>query len=572
MHRPLSLGALVLGALVVATSTGCQSERNSPEPGPSSPTPPPQVSPPPGSPEACEGSRVGPTPTRLLTSAEYNNTVRDLLGDTTHPADAFGSGGKVYGYDNNAYAAGVSQVQAEQYQSASEALAAAAVLTPGFIPCDPMVIGEEPCRDEFIDGFAKKAYRRPARADEIQILRDVFTMVRAIPGLVFEDGIEAVVETALQSPQFLDRVDEGVQGSTGDPNLVELSPYEVATRLSYFLWATMPDDDLFEAADAGKLGTREQIEAEARRMVKDPRAIEGFRNFYRQWLGFDKLENLTKDPVAFPDFTPEMGGYMKEETSRLMDHVVWELDGGVEMLLSLSYTFINGPLAKLYGYSPAPADEATWVLADFDPKRRAGLVSQGSWLAWAGHAEQTSPVLRGLFIRNKLLCQELPSPPPDANITTPAVDPNATTRERFEQHASDPYCASCHVMMDPIGLGLENYDPVGVWRDHENGFLIDDSGVIYDAGDATGDFKGPGALGAALSKSTTVRNCVVTQLFRYANGRGEDPQDECTITDLQQSFVKNNSIRELLVQMTLTEAFRRRIAVSSHLIDATKGD
>lgn len=580
MRFPNVLCALAWSPIVVATAMGCTS---STPPSPSDPVPVPSGSPPasigisprpqaPEDPAACQGSRVGPSPSRLLTSTEYNNTVRDLLGDTSRPADAFNSAGNVYGYDNNAYAASVSQLQAEHYQLASETLAAAAVLRPGFIPCDPAVFSQDACADIFIKGFAKKAYRRPVLATEEQTLKRVYTSTRAINGFSFYQAIAAVVETVLQSPQFLYRVDQGVKGSLDDPNLLALRPHEVASRLSYFLWATMPDDALLAAADAGELQTPEQIEAQARRMVNDPRAIEGFRNFYRQWLGLDKLDNLTKDPVAFPDFSPEVAAYMKEETSRFMDHVIWELDGGLDLLLSLSYTFVNGPLAKLYGYAPAPKDEATWVLADFGADRRAGLLSQGSWLAWAGHAEQTSPVLRGLFVRNKLLCQELPPPPPDVNVTAPAVDPNATTRERFSQHSSDPYCASCHVMMDPIGLGLENYDPVGAWRDTENGFVVDSSGVIYNAGDAEGEFSGPGDLGQKLAESATVRNCMVVQLFRYANGRGEDVLDECTLVDLQQQLAENNSIRELLVQMTLTEAFRRRIAVSSHLNDEPKGN
>lgn len=592
-------GSLVIVATALALFVGCSSSdtstkaapagtttTTSPPPNDPPPNDPPPNDPPPNDPPpedpgpaACVGSRIGPTPARLLSPAEYNNTVRDLLGDTTAPGNSFLSAGKVYGYDNNAYASSVSQSQAEIYLSAAESLAVTALADPAFLPCDPVAIGDDACADIFISQFGEKAYRRPLDAEEKQILKDTYTSTKAGALALKEPadasvqaGFEAVLEVMLQSPQFLYRVDNGIEGSTADPNIVKLTPHEVASRLSYFLWASMPDQELFAAADAGELDTPEQIEAQARRMIEDPKAKEGFKNFYRQWLRFDKMENMSKDPVLFPNFSPQMVGYMKEETSRFMDHVVWELDGGIELLLSLSYTFINAPLAKLYNYSPVPADENTWVKAVFDPDHRAGLLTQGGWLAAAGHAEQTSPVFRGLFVRNQLMCQELPPPPPDVMVTAPAIDPNATTRERFSQHSADPYCASCHTSMDPVGLGFENYDPVGAWRDTENGVVVDDSGTIYNGDDLTGDFHGPRDLGMKMSQSAVVKNCVVTQLFRYANGRGEDPQDKCTIADLQVKFAENNSLRELLVQLTLTEAFRQKIAISNHLATGSKGN
>lgn len=531
-------------------------------------------SPPPTDPpaETCTGSRLGPNPARLLTGTEYNHTVRDLLGDTTAPGSKFLSPGKVYGYDNNAYAWSISQTMAQDYLDASESLAATAIVQPGFLPCDP-VADEAGCLALFIDKFGKRAYRRPLDAEEKQILTDVYSAVRADASFTVNDALEAVVETMLQSPQFLYRVDEGIEGTTADPNVVKLSQYEVASRLSYFLWATMPDDTLFAAADAGELDTVDQIEEQARRMIADPRAKEGFQNFYRQWLRFDKVLNIvSKDPAMFPDFTPEIVNYMTEEMARYMDHVVWELDGGVETLFSLSYSFINGPLAKLYGYTPQPADPNTWVKASFDPAKRGGLLTLGGWLAAAGHAEQTSPVFRGLFIRTQFMCDELPPPPPDVMVTAPQIAPGSTTRERFAQHSEDPYCASCHVKMDPVGLGLENYDPVGAWRDTEAGLPIDATGEIYAGGDLTGSFDGAGELGKKLANSQTVKDCMVTQLFRFANGRGEDVLDKCTIFDLQQDFNKSGSIRELMVSMTKAEAFRYKVATSQHLAAEPKGD
>jgi hypothetical protein len=539
---------------------------------PNDPPTPPEQPPDDPPPPTCEGDRFGPNPARLLTGTEYNNTVRDLLGDTTAPGSKFLSPGKVYGYDNNAYASSVSQTMAQDYMDASESLSQTAVSLPGFLPCDPSV-NEQACVDQFIDQFGKRAYRRPLDAEEKQILNDVYVAVRSDASFTLTQAIESVVETVLQSPQFLYRVDQGVSGSTSDPNLVKLTQYELATRLSYFLWASMPDDVLFAAADAGQLDTPEQIEDQARRMIADPRAKTGFQNFYRQWLRFDKIQNIvSKDPELFPAFVPEATAYMTEEISRYMDHVVWELDGGVETLFSLTYTFVNGPLAKLYGYKPEPADPSTWIKAQFPAEQRAGLLTLGGWLAAAGHAEQTSPVFRGLFVRNQFMCEELPPPPPDVMVTAPQIAPGSTTRERFAQHSEDPYCASCHVKMDPLGLGLENYDPVGAWRDKEANLPIDATGEVYDGGDLTGPFNGAKDLGQKLSTSQTVKDCMVTQMFRYAHGRGEDVLDKCTIFDLQQEFNKNGSLRELMVSMTTSDAFRYKIAASQHLAADPKGE
>jgi hypothetical protein len=241
-----------------------------------------------------------------------------------------------------------------------------------------------------------------------------------------------------------------------------------------------------------------------------------------------------------------------------VEHVIFDGEGDLWTLLTAPYSFMNGELAAYYGVE-GPAEG--WDRVEMDPARYAGIMTHASILATNAKANQTSPVHRGKFVREQLLCQILPPPPDDIDIVPPDLDPNLTTRERFAEHSENPYCAGCHHLMDPIGFGFEHFDGIGRWRDMENGIAIDASGEITNSADVGGTFDGVTELAYRLGASRQVGECMTRQWFRYANGRGETPDDECTMEHLFESFEgSDRNIRELLVAITTTDAFQYRQA------------
>lgn len=511
---------------------------------------------PPAQLNACSAADPGPSPIRRMTRFEYNNTVRDLLGDETMPAADFGAEEEALGFNNNAANLVTSSTLAEKYMIAAEGISARAIKAPSrLLPCEPEVIGDEPCARQFIDRFATRAYRRPLAPGEADLLFAVFAYGRTIHD--FSEGIRMVIETALQSPHFLYRVEFG--GKNGPfEGIVRLNDWEMASRLSYFLWGTMPDDDLFAAAEAGLLQTKKQISGQARRMLDDPKAREVTLDFHRQWLDYDRIASATKDPVLFPSWSPALKDAMKEETEMFIDAVIFDDDGDLGELLTAPYTYLNPELAAFYGVD-APGGPG-FERVELDPTQRAGLLTMGSLLTMNAHSNQTSPVHRGKLVREAFLCDPMPMPPPDAVITVPTPDPNSTARERFAEHSKNPACNVCHALMDPLGFGFENYDAVGRFRTEENGAPVDASGSIIES-DINGDFDGAVELAHKLTGSEDVRGCYAKQWFRYATGRGETRADNCSMDALKERFrATGSNIKELLVALTQTDAFLYRKA------------
>jgi hypothetical protein len=504
----------------------------------------------------CALPNPGPAPIRRMTRTEYNNTVRDLLGDTTKPADAFPKDETALGFDNNASALSVSSLLAEQYMDASESLAKTATANLStLLPCDPAA-GEDACARQFIQTFGKRAWRRPVTSAEVDSLDAVYTAGRM--GNDVATGIQLVIEAMLQSPHFLYRVEFGSGSPIPGTTSVPLSDYEMASRLSYFLWNSMPDDQLFAAADAGQLHTKEQIAAQASRMIDDPKAHDAVANFNSQWLQLYKVDDLDKDAIIFPAWNAGLRPLLKQETSTFADAITFG-GGTMEDLLTAPYTYVNQTLATYYGLTGASGD--TFQKVSVDPSQRSGVLTQGSILALTSHADQTSPVRRGKFIQEQLLCQSPPPPPPNLNIKPPAVDPNSTTRQRFTQHTSDPFCAGCHHWMDPIGFGFENFDAIGKFRTTEDGMPIDNSGEMTFS-DVDGPFMGVTQLAQKLTTSAKVQDCVVTQWFRFGYGRAETMDDACSLKSMKAKFTaSNHRLKDLIVAVTQTDAFLYRPVV-----------
>jgi hypothetical protein len=344
--------------------------------------------------------------------------------------------------------------------------------------------------------------------------------------------------------------------------VVPLTNYELAARLSYLVWGTMPDAMLFAAADAGELSEPDGLRAQLTRMLEDPLAQAGSTRFYRQWLGIDKLDRLSKSSELFPEWTDAFKTAARLETERFVNHVVWEGDGRLQTLLTAPFSFVDEQLAGVYEVSGVSGDELQRV--DFDPRQRAGVLSQVSVLATNAHSEQTSPVHRGKFVRERLFCHELPSPPPEVDVTPPKADPTLTTRQRYARHSSEAYCAGCHRLMDPIGLGFEGYDAIGRVRSEENGLAIDASGEIVDTLDSDGSFDGLIELAGRLGESEEVMACVARHWFGYAVGRGTGfPEDACSVETVGRDFANTGgNLRDVLYSVVASDGFRYRRAIA----------
>ncbi len=506
----------------------------------------------PGGPSAasCPATAVqpGPSPLRRLNRFEYDNTVRDLLTTSLRPAQGFAPEEEALGFKNNAYALNVTLLHVEQWMTAAESLAAAADLSK-LVPCQPTAGAETACATQFIERFGKRAWRRPLEAEEVARLGSVFRS--GLTRKDFATGIRMVIESLLQSPFFLYRVESGTPSAQGGP--LAVSAYEMASRLSYFLWGTMPDETLFQAADAGKLGTREEVEAQARRMLTDPKAHRMVAEFHKQWLMLDSLDRVTKDATLYPGFET-LKEAMKTETETFLDYVFFE--GNASQLFDAPYTFVNKPLADFYGIT-GPTGTA-FEKVTVNPAQRAGFLTQATFLASHAKPNQSSPIHRGVFVRKQILCQQLPTPPDNVGAP-PDPSPDSTTRQRFAEHTKNPACSGCHSLIDPIGFTFENYDGVGGYRTQEGALPVDASGGVSQAEDANGSFVGAVEMSRRFAQSQYVKDCIATQWFRFANGRAEVEAEKCELQELQRQFAASGyNFRELLVQLALSDAFRYR--------------
>ncbi len=473
---------------------------------------------------------------RRLTHAQYNNTVRDLLGDDSRLADQFPAEDFVNGFKNQFQSQSISPLLAEAYSAAAEKLARNAFRggdTRGLIPCKPSSASDSVCGAQFVRTFGKKAFRRPLEEVELRRYSRLFA-TEASARKSFLSAAQIVLEAMLQSPNFLMRTENGANS--------QWTPYETASRLSYFLWNTMPDAELMRNAEAGGLNAADGLERTARQMAADPRAHPAFDEFVTEWLRFDRLTQSIKDRRAFPLYTPELTLAMAEETRRLAAYLAWSGTNFMQ-IFSADYSFLSSDLAKVYKL-PQPPSEFARVAFPADSER-AGIVGQGTFLSLTSKPEETSPTARGLFVREQFLCQEVPPPPPGVNTNLPANSKNAprTNQERLALHLSNESCAGCHNLIDPIGFGLEKFDAIGQRRDKlavhfepghgEKGksetleVPLQAEGNI--AGVADSQFNSPRGLGLVLARTPQCQECVVKQLFRYAAGRRETPSDRAVI-------------------------------------------
>lgn len=507
------------------------------------------------------GELPGPNPRLVrLTHPQYDNTVRELLLlPDIKPSASFIEDPAFSGFTNNAKGLLVSDRLARDYRRAAEALAD--LVTPEvmakLVPCE-VSAGDTACARAFIEQFGRRSFRRALLPAEVDALLALYERGEGMfpSGTHFEQGIRHVIEAILQSPRFLYRV-ELSEKLDGD-ELIPLDGFEVATRLSYLLWNSTPDEDLLAAAQAGDLSTDAGIETQARRMLADPRAAGPIEDFHAQWLQIDRYDNVAKDPVLYPDFDASVPAAMKEETRRFIQHVVLELSGGIEELLLSRTTFVNDDLAAIYGLEGSFGPD--FVEVELDPTQRAGLLTQAGFLASHAYTTSSSPIHRGVFVQRRLLCATIPDPPANIDTTLPALsDKIKTTKQQVEVHTSPEACQNCHTLINAPGYALERFDAVGAWRDLDNGEPVDPTGTFL-LDDEKVNVDGPIDLVTKLAESQAAKSCYLTQWYRYGFARSESAADKCTISVLNERFMgEGYSVKDLLVAFTQTKTFRFRV-------------
>lgn len=503
---------------------------------------------------------------RRLTHSQYNNTVRDLIGDYSRPADRFPPEDFVGGFKNQTRSQGIPPVLEDAYSRAAERMALNAFRAGdvnNLIPCKPASARDAKCREQFVRAFGERAFRRPLTSVEVQRYTELFATQAAKAGK-FLEGARVVVEAMLQSPKFLFHVTPGEASAFRD--------YAIANRLSYLLWDTMPDRALLDAAANGDLRTADGLERVARTMLEDKRARQAVDEFFSQWLRFDRMVGAAKDDGRYPAFTPELAAMMVQETKMLLGDLVWENRNFMDAFTA-DYSFLNADLARLYGLPEPPGEfERVMFPADFP---RAGILGQATFLASTTGPVETSPTARGLFVREHLLCQVVPNPPPGVNTTLPepTADAVRAKRERLLQHVENPSCSGCHRLMDPIGFGLEKYDAIGAWREKEKlevggeaggrpGKLVEVeiNAVGEIAGLPNSTFGDSRALGRVLASSPVCQDCVVKQMFRYAFGRPETPADRASIAAVAAAFRTSGfKFKEMLISLVRAPQFLERL-------------
>lgn len=514
-------------------------------------------------PPSCDDPGLKPSdvPIRRITDLQYQNAIYDLFADAVAPSIQFPATTEWDGYSTSPEANTVSALGAENIMRAAEDVAVQVVpILSTILPC--ATNADEACAQQFITDFGARAFRRPVRSDEEAMLLDLYRT--AIVDTPYPETIGVVLTAILQMPAFLYHVEEGRQNVEVEPGVVPLTGHEIANRLSFLFLDTIPDPELRAAAEAGQLDTADGIRTQAERLLADPKSHEVVARFTREWLEVSTITEDQKDRALFPQFDANLAASMDQELDRFVVHVMANQNASFEAMMQTSESVVNQPLADLYGVNPNPSmGPNDWHVATLDPGHRTGVLTRASVLANHSHPGETSPVYRGEVVRTQFLCTDLPAPPPTAQTSVPEFPPGTNAREKTEIFLASEACGGCHRLMNPIGLGYERFDAIGARRTtYEDGTQIDVSGDVVGAPEI-GRFDGAAQLATKLAQSDTVHDCYTRQWFRYAYGRRETQYDTCSVDDTRGRFVDAGlSIRELLVAMTQTDAFRYRRTVA----------
>ncbi|APR86312.1 Hypothetical protein A7982_11661 [Minicystis rosea] len=507
------------------------------------------------------GGPVGPTikpaaaGARRLIGRQYVGSIRTLLGNAaaaaaTPPADPQLSGLEAIGATDLATAPS----SVEAYEVSARAVASAAVADPAtvakIVPCVPNGYTDYPCLRAFVTSFGHQAYRRPLTDAEItRVTKAGVTAANAYAS--FDAGLEAAISTMLQSPYFLYIVELGVPDAK-DPTIHRLTGSEMATRMSFFLLNSTPEPALLESAEKGELETDEAIRKAAEQMIARPEAKGALAAFYDEVYHLRDVATIQKDAALYPQWTAGLRAAMREETLRLIEDVVWTRDADAHEILTADYTFVNAELASFYGVAAPPAGQFVKVNLPAAQKR-AGVLGHASILSRGAHQKDTSPTRRGVFVREALMCDPVPPPPPTVNPTFPEESTPMTAKQKLVQHMNDPSCSGCHSLMDPIGFALENFDSIGAYRTTDQGFPIDAEGSVEDIG----SFVGPAELASLVAKDPRSTSCTVLKLYRHSMGHLETDGEQPAVDALVKAYADSGrSLQGLLVELCASRAFR----------------
>ena len=513
----------------------------------------------PSNPLSCATPRVPKTPFRRLTPKEIDRSVSALLGSEKAfaqsilpPHDAQN------GFANDSTRTEVTSVYADKLMRTAEAWAEEAVTrSAAVLPCDgAAALPDSSCVRDAVARLVGGAFRRPAGATEVDSLVAAFRAGHAAGGVA--EGVGSLVGSLILSPSFVLEVEVGA-GRDGE--LVALTDHEIATRLAYRLTGGPPDAALAKEADQGRMHTSQQVLAQAQRLAETPQAHAVLASFADGWLELEKIRQISKDAKQFPEFSPSLVEALHEEAVRFVDAVLWgeATDGRFKTLLTTRATRIDGRHAPIYGPDVVAA-AAPMRMVNLPPKQRAGILTLPGVMASHAYLTQTSPIHRGLFVQQRLLCVSPPAPPASAVISEPPVTEGTTSRQRFEAHRTDPACAGCHRLLDPLGFAFEHYDALGRYRDTEAGQRVDARGELdgpYSA--INGSFYGAIALAERLADSKEAESCTALQAYRFASGRSETDDDACSVQQMQERFAATGGdLRQLMLAFVQTPAFLYR--------------
>jgi len=487
----------------------------------------------------CGGERhPGRVTIRRLNRVEYNNTIRDLIGIDFKPADDFPSDDVGNGFDNIGDVLSIPPILLEKYLAAAESIVEKAFADQAArdrilaVKPEPDGSNRRQVMRQNLATFATRAFRRPTTDDELSRIYRIVQFARDL-GSSDEEAMQSGLQAILSSPHFLFRVELDPAADDAD-GIRELNDYELASRLSYFVWSSMPDEELFTLARQGTLRQPEVLRAQAARMLRDPKSKSLIKDFAGQWLQLRDLPNLTPDQELFPAFDEELRQAMLQETELFLEALIRE-DRSVLDLLNADFSYVNERLARHYGLTGVEGDEFRRVKL---PDQRRGVLTHGSILLLTSNPTRTSPVKRGKWILDNILGEPPLPPPAGVPELDEGVELLGSLRERMEQHRADESCAVCHRQMDTLGFGLENFDAIGAWRVRDGQAEIDASGSLPGGY----DFRSPKELMELLKEQHKQQfcRCLTQKMLTYALGRGLEPYDRCAVDTIMKKLAEDD--------------------------------
>ncbi|MGB5812668.1 MAG: DUF1592 domain-containing protein [Polyangiales bacterium] len=507
----------------------------------------------PGGPPAVDPIVAVESGVRRLSQTELDNTLRDLLGEDTAPASRLLNEDEFRPFDNDYTIQQASDALITSLEALAEEVAERAIADPerraALVPCSPTADEDAGCFRAFLEDFLPRALRRAVSTDEVDVYMPLLTFAGEENAVVDSDFFTSVglaISATIQDPEFLYRVEDGIPGA--EPGLTELDGYEIANRMSYLLWASMPDDALRAAAGAGTLASADGRRAEAGRMLLDPRARTQLQRFHAMWLGYRSIPH-----------TPALVEAFNRETSALIDRVILDEPGDYRRMFTMNETYVDDALADHYGL-PRPEDGEGWV--PYEGTGRAGILGHGSLLAAFSKFEDTSPTQRGILVRTRLMCEEVPRPPPDVDVDQPpeGVLDAVCKYDRYAEHRDQSSsCAGCHSLVDPIGFGLENYDVAGKYREHDDGMpecTIAGTGEIV----GVGQFSSPAELSALLVDNGYIDACAVEEFLTFAWGRPPTVYEQPLLEQVTDEFRDGaHDFQSFILAFIGSERFVRKV-------------